>query len=211
MSGAFAIKDGQTCQFTVIVLDIKLSWSPNEVVKVLHRDLDDVIRMAEPNVRKMSLPVAKSHPPRHAPVTRPFLVYPWQGSRSGTRIALAAAEKVTGGSWNACSCETQTMKKKLAIISAMMLFITPAFAHHWHGAYLGGWGHHHGYWGGYAAPYVAAPYYGYQAYNPYWARWGGYPVGVPVVVPVPVPTPIPVPVPIPVVPVPAPYGYGQPY
>ncbi len=41
--GAFAINNGQTRQFTVLVLDIKFSWSPNDVVKVLHRDLDDVI------------------------------------------------------------------------------------------------------------------------------------------------------------------------
>jgi hypothetical protein len=43
MPRTFAIYDGQTCQFTVIVLDIKLSGSLNDVVKVLHRDLDDVI------------------------------------------------------------------------------------------------------------------------------------------------------------------------
>ncbi len=43
MPGAFAINNRQTRQFTILLLDIQFSWSLNVVVKVLHRDLDDVI------------------------------------------------------------------------------------------------------------------------------------------------------------------------
>ena len=43
MLNALAINNGQTCQFTVPVLDVKFLWLPNDVVEVLDRDLDDVI------------------------------------------------------------------------------------------------------------------------------------------------------------------------
>jgi hypothetical protein len=43
MLNALAINNGQTRQFTVLVLDVKFLWLPNDVVEVLDRDLDDVI------------------------------------------------------------------------------------------------------------------------------------------------------------------------